>query len=132
MELSAKELRAVHMMKEAVRLNPTKQAYTLVAAIVGKKGVETIGFNNMKKTHPKSRKAHQKFLCGDRVCKETIHAELHVLTQHKSSLKGKKLVVLRSNGGTSKPCPCCQQLIKDSGIKKVVYVKDGVYIKERY
>lgn len=135
MILSIKEHNAVatllRLLKERKEQDPSRQKYHLIAAIVGHKGIETVGYNNVYKTHPQSKKRHRSHPCGDGFVKDTIHAEFACLTQHPSTLKGKKMIILRSNGGTSKPCACCMEMIQKSGIKKILYVEDQQYVKER-
>ncbi len=36
-------------------------------------------------------------------------------------MQGATIVIVRSNRGMSKPCLSCQQIIRQAGIKKVVY-----------
>jgi len=37
------------------------------------------------------------------------------------NLKGATIIVVRKNGGISKPCGDCQVAIEEAGIKKVIY-----------
>lgn len=52
------------------------------------------------------------------------HAELRALRN--INCKGGIIIVARSNGRCSKPCKKCLQLIRESGLAKMVYIdKEG-------
>lgn len=51
------------------------------------------------------------------------HCELRALRPH-LDLRGATLVVVRSNGYCSRPCPRCRRAIAEAGIKKIVFVDE--------
>jgi tRNA(Arg) A34 adenosine deaminase TadA len=51
------------------------------------------------------------------------HCELRALRPH-ADLRGATLVVVRSNGYCSRPCPRCHRAIQLAGIKKIVFVDE--------
>lgn len=94
------------------------------AVVVKKSRVIGVGFNKPSKTHPKS---NTKF--------NTIHAELDaILGLDRSDLKGADIYVFREykdgRPAMAKPCPHCQQLLIEVGIRNIYYTKDGKFEKE--
>jgi len=58
------------------------------------------------------------------------HAEARAIRPHQN-LIGCDIYVARSNGRVSKPCPACQVLIKEAGIRRMIYIGwDGSIVKE--
>lgn len=58
------------------------------------------------------------------------HCERRALRPHNNYV-GATIIVVRSNGGCSKPCIKCQRLIITAGIKRVVYVnRNGQLVVE--
>jgi len=83
--------------------------------------VLSVGFNDMNKTHPKSKAFHK-----------AIHAELDALLGLSySDLKDGHAYVYRElqNGdmALSKPCIHCEEMLKRAGIKKVYYTDNTGY-----
>lgn len=91
--------------------------FRLGAAIYDKKGkLVSIGWNKQK-THPKY---------GSFIFKR-IHAEGDALIKalrSSKSLKDGYAVVYRRNGNVAKPCPCCETMLREAGLKEVYYT-DG-------
>lgn len=88
--------------------------HKLGAVIVKKNRVVSIGYNKPHKTHPRSNTRFK-----------TVHAEFDaILASNKEDLKGATIYVLRvakSGLNLAKPFPCCMDLIKMVGIKKIIY-----------
>ncbi len=58
-------------------------------------------------------------------------AERRAIRPH-TNYAGTMLIVVRSNGGCSKPCKRCAKLIKEAGIKRVGYVnEDRQFVVEK-
>lgn len=95
----------------------SKMKFKLGAAIVKRGKVLVVG-NNSSKTHPKF---------GSKDNYMTMHAEGNALFNAKKlgiDVKGAMMVVYRKNWLCAKPCDSCQKLIKNAGIKKVIYTNN--------
>jgi tRNA(Arg) A34 adenosine deaminase TadA len=93
----------------------------VTSLIYDKKGnLLAVGRNSYVKTHPLQAKAASACGMEKRIF---LHAEIHALTQVKDWQDAYRLVVIRmgANGEPlcSKPCPICNYVIKQTGIKKV-------------
>lgn len=82
-----------------------------------------LGANDVVKTHPKSNSPHGH-----------IHAELSAMLNARADITGATLYVFRAGNKEApllaKPCKHCQALIKQSGLKFVVYSNYGGFTKE--
>jgi len=91
--------------------------FRLGAAIYDKKGkLISVGWNKPK-THPKY---------GSHLFNK-IHAEGDALIKalrKTKTLKGAYIVVYRHRGNMAKPCPCCENMLREAGIERVYYT-DG-------
>jgi deoxycytidylate deaminase len=87
------------------------------AAILKGSRLISIGWNDSRKTHPSS---------GTRY--HGIHAEFSAIVgNYKTSLHGATIFVARLKKnclGMAKPCPACEQLIREAGIKKVYFTNN--------
>lgn len=85
--------------------------YRVGAVVVRKGNILGVGFNSMK-THPKSHTHHQR-----------IHAELKAILNAQDDVSGADIYVVRltKEGGLACaiPCPSCEALIIDSGIRNI-------------
>lgn len=77
----------------------------------------SFGWNNIDKTHPMMNVHHEH---------KKLHAELCAINRckHKHDLSKAVLFVYGENSKgqcVSKPCQYCEEIIKEFGIKKVVY-----------
>ena len=93
------------------------------AVILCKRGrILAEGENSYTKTSPKMKRAGERVGLPDKVF---WHAECKAIYSLKEGAKAYKIVVVRiSSEGepvNSKPCPLCQALIKEAGIKVVEY-----------
>lgn len=98
-------------------------SFQIGAMIMQKNMPLSVGFNMQKKTHPKMKQYHEH---------KTVHAELAAIlkVRHKHNLKGATMVVFRQTKdgklANSRPCDCCQQILKEYGFKKIIYtINDG-------
>lgn len=103
-----------------VSLNSSSEP-RLGCVIVQKNKIISVGFNNMKKTHPKSPHPFQ-----------TLHAEVHALIGCSyEDTKGAIVYLYREKKsgllGLSKPCPSCELALRIAGIKKVYFTSDVGY-----
>ena len=80
------------------------------------------GENSYTKTSPKMKRAGERVGLPDKVF---WHAECKAIYSLKEGAKAYKIVVVRvdseGNPVNSAPCPLCQALIKEAGIKVVEY-----------
>lgn len=85
--------------------------YRVGAVVVRNGNILGVGFNSMK-THPKSHTHHKR-----------IHAELKAVLNAQEDISGADIYVTRltkPNGvGCSFPCPSCEALLIESGIRRV-------------
>ena len=93
------------------------------AVIADKRGrVLAGGENSYTKTSPKMKRAGERVGLPDKVF---WHAECKAIYSLKERAKAYKIVVVRvdseGNPVHSAPCPLCQALIKEAGIKVVEY-----------
>lgn len=118
MEISNRKQHYFDLARKIARLSTHKFKHG--ALILRGNRVVSLNHNKATQTHPK---ANSKF--------NTLHAEAAAILSSKADLKGTDLYVVRvvNNGDTaeSKPCRYCQQLIKESGIKRVYYSSDNGY-----
>jgi len=103
----------------AARLEAEKSThrFKLGAAIAKGKKVLSKAYNT-NKTNPR-------FGSGDY---DTLHSEGHAIykaVRQGIDLEGTTLYVFRKNNTLAKPCPSCERLIRDHGIKKVVFSDDS-------
>ena len=93
------------------------------AVITDKRGrILSEGENSYTKTSPKMKRAGERVGLPDKVF---WHAECKAIYSLKDGAKAYKIVVVRvdneGNPVNSAPCPLCQALIKETGIKVVEY-----------
>jgi len=85
--------------------------YRVGAVVVRSGNILGVGFNSMK-THPKSTTYFQR-----------IHAELKAILNAQDDVSGADIYVVRlvkpGGMGCAFPCPACEALLIDSGIKRV-------------
>ena len=55
------------------------------------------------------------------------HCEVRALRPHQD-FTGATIIVVRSNGRISKPCPTCRAAIKKAGIKRIVFIDENCNI----
>jgi len=101
------------------------------AALFAGSRLVSIGFNKYSKSHPdhKIHKRDENFLYN-------IHAEQAALIKRRHYDNGGNLVMYvwreRQDGtpGCSKPCSMCQALLKEAGVRKVIYYNDQGVVEE--
>lgn len=102
--------------------------FQIGAMVMQKNTPLSFGFNMQKKTHPKMRQYH---------AHKTVHAELAAIlkVRHKHDLKGATMVVFRQTKdgipANSRPCECCQKILREYGFKKIIYTTDGGWAEEK-
>lgn len=107
------------MAKKAMFLSDSR--FRLGACIISKRKVVSIGFNQMLKHHPLTRK-YDNF--------DGIHAEVSAILRlkNKSLLTNATIVVYRETKqgkpSLAKPCKVCQKIMKDFQISKAIYTTD--------
>jgi deoxycytidylate deaminase len=96
--------------------------HKLGAVVVTRKGrIAGVGFNKPTKTHPKSGNEYK-----------TIHAEFDaIIGLARSELAGATVYVYRQykdgSPALSKPCACCEAMLREVGIKNVYYTSSNGY-----
>lgn len=93
----------------------------MAAVIVKGSRVLSIGVNQ-NKTHPKQKKRLSKdgLLYGW----HRLHAELDCLIRSQCDVSGGTIYIVRRNSigvGVAKPCSKCEFLLREYGIKKVIF-----------
>lgn len=112
-EASIEDLSDSYMALAKSQSEQSSLRFKLGAVIkIGKKS--RVSAYNVHKTHGKLGSGRY----------NSLHAETHAILKAKKQgmdLKGATLYVYREGGLNSKPCPDCQRIIKQHGIKKVIY-----------
>lgn len=103
-----------------------RQTQDITAIIYDKKGrIISVGKNSYVKTHPKQ--AHHAARVG-RPEKVFLHAEIDAIIRCKDLSRASKILVSRiSRKGkyvNAKPCPICQDAIREAGIEQVEWTHD--------
>jgi len=115
-EATEEDLSDPSMMLAAVEASKSSLRFQLGAVI--KCGKMKVAAYNKNKTHPRYGSGRYKNLHAEGYC---------ILKAIKLNLDLSRctLYVYRANGRISKPCPDCEELIRKSGIKKVIYTNFG-------
>lgn len=104
-----------------------KQRHNLVAILERGGRIISIGLNDMNRTHPVY------FGEDGENYDRGIHAEYDAVRQVDDPA-GSNLHVFRfkRNGemGASKPCGACMRLLKDKGVRKVIYFDKGKFVRQ--
>jgi len=114
----------VHHKEEIVQ----SKKFFIGALILDRKGnVVSIGNNNYIKSHPYQKRLSQKIKIKDKENQIYLHAEISALV--KCNTIPHIMIIARIGVDNNifrlaKPCPLCQEAIKQSGIKKVYYTND--------
>jgi len=95
----------------------SKHRVRIGAVVVNKKQIVGVGFNKMDKTHP---------LITSRNPKKKLHAEVDaIIGIDRRKLIGAIIYVYRErlDGkiGMCRPCPDCQAILKEAGVRKAFY-----------
>lgn len=97
--------------------------FKMGAVIARGRKIIGLGANDVVKTHPKSNSPHGH-----------IHAELSAMLNSRVDITGSTLYIFRAGNKEApllaKPCKHCQVLIRQSGLKFVVYSNYGGFTKE--
>ncbi len=99
------------------------------ASILVKSKVVSSGCNQRFKSSSLTRKYHNS---------QMIHAEVAAIIKlkNKDLLKGSTIVVYRQlknpkgKIALAKPCETCLKILKDYGVKKMIYTTENGYVKE--
>lgn len=89
-----------------------------MGAVLSKRGKPiSVGFN-IDRTHPKNY-----------IGVTTIHAEQRAIMTCETNIEGSIMIVYREHNKTkmplmAKPCECCENLMKENGVKGVFYSID--------
>ena len=86
-----------------------------LGAVISKRGRIVTSSHNKFKSHPHF---------GNDNDYRWLHAEAAAIYSAKCkgfNLEGATIIVYRKHGRNAKPCAHCQKLIKEAGIKKVIY-----------
>lgn len=123
--LSARDNYGMDLAIKSAKLSDCRFAHG--ASILRGRKVVSFACNKIK-THPTMKRY------GSHVV--SIHAENFALIHAQTDLVGCVLYSARiSRTGqllVSKPCATCEMLIKEAGIRWVVYFNGAQYVKERY
>lgn len=104
----------------------TTKRYQIVATAFDKRGkILSTAVNQYRKSHPLAKLYSIKAGLSEDRC--YIHAELGAVLKAGESKVHRLLVQRFHNNGTlanAKPCKSCQLMLKDFGVKKVVYTHE--------
>ena len=96
--------------------------HQLACVIVKGNRIVSYGWNQLKTTPVAKNKYNM------------LHAEIHALIGQ--SVKGCTAYVYREHRNEtlamSKPCPSCELALREAGIKKVYYTKEGGYDSQKF
>jgi deoxycytidylate deaminase len=101
------------MRAAMIEAKKSKHRFKLGAAVAKGKKI-LVKAHNCNKTHPRYGSGPY----------STLHAESNAIykaVRQGIDLVGSTIYVYRVNDNLAKPCPCCMKLIKEHGIKEVVY-----------
>lgn len=116
MQVSDKELPKCALTKVKALSSTSTSRFKLGAIILKKKKIIGRGINS-KKTSPV-------FGSGKYQCYHAEGKALHNCITNGQDPKGAILIVHRVNDNVSRPCSCCQKMLKKYGIKKVYYYNE--------
>lgn len=115
---------------------------TRVGCVLIYKGkIISVGYNLQDKTNPLQKRFNQyrEFDPNASGCKNSIHAECHAILKAKDlDIDWRKVDVfvyrIKKDGskGMSRPCPACEALLKQQGVKKIYYSTDNGWGYEEY
>jgi len=117
--MTKKHKRYVEFAITIARKSRTDQKQRIGCVIVQNGVPIGIGFNDMKKTHPKAQQYNYPFL----------HAELSAML----GIDAKKLngaiayvgrIRKKTRTGMAKPCSCCQEELRKLGVEQVFFTTD--------
>jgi deoxycytidylate deaminase len=117
-EASDEDMADSHWALTSLEASKSPLKSKVAAAVLDKKNRVIALSHNTLKTHP---------VYGSKPPYNTLHAEgavLYFCKRHGINPVGMTMIVYRQGKRgklNSKPCPCCQRLIRESGIKKVIY-----------
>lgn len=97
--------------------------------LILKNRIISVGYNLSFKTHPLAKLYHHRFC--------SIHSELKCINNclpkyiHRCTLINVR-IMKDGSLGMAKPCPKCEQLIRDFGIKDICYTnRNGIFVHEK-
>ncbi len=104
-----------------------KKQHAITAIIYDKRGrVLSVGQNSYVKSHTVMARHANKVGLPEKIY---LHAEAHSIIKCRNLKKAYKIAVFRYNKqgapANAKPCPICQSLINEAGIKEVMWTEDG-------
>jgi deoxycytidylate deaminase len=123
--------KVIKLAKDASKLSDHPRVH-IGAIVYNKNTILGVGFNQQK-SHP-LQKLYNK--CRPYTLEnDYLHAEIMAILNADYNAFGATLLVYRHNKNgelaNCKPCEACQQAIKHYGIKKVIYIEDGIYKIEK-
>lgn len=97
----------------------------MVAILLKGRRIVAYGYNS-EKTHPLGKKITE---YHDLYCSGKTHAEVAALSRGRS---GDRIFVARVKAdgsfGLARPCPVCQLILKQQGVKHAIYTVDSVRV----
>lgn len=115
--------------KDEVKDKQNKNYYVGAITLDKKNNPLAVGFNSYTKTHPYQKELAEKVAIEEKKEQAYLHAEISALL--KSAGKAQSIIVARIGNDESeyklaKPCPVCQEAIKQAGIETVFYTNNGL------
>lgn len=98
------------------------------SCIIKKRCVISTGYNKVK-SHPIQNKYNN--ILSFKKSKDCLHAEIDALIKASIDARGATMYIFRRGNDNiyrnCKPCPACMKMIKDYGIKRIVYtIENGI------
>lgn len=129
-------IRYERLLKQTYALTFKSEHRIPVAAVISKgSNIVSCGCNNLK-SHPLQKNQYIKNEKSNSHA-PSVHAELIAINNFKFSFDKRHILYVcrrKKNGslGLAKPCSVCMDIIRNSGLKKIVYSIDGFINKPHY
>lgn len=102
------------------------------AVVVTRKTIISSGFNQMK-SHPRQKELNKLRPVYKHDC-SAVHAEMNALAKMRKVPSGAVLYISRhdrqGHDAICRPCPACMSVIKEKGIRTIVYNTNEGFIEE--
>lgn len=122
MIISHRQLRLLQIAKKTA-IDSFATQFKFGVVLANKSNILSSGTNNPGKTHPKSLTTGQ-----------LHHAEFSAIINARTNLSGADMYIWRSGKGQkpllARPCNCCMNLIRKTGIKRIFYSTENGINKE--
>lgn len=127
--MTKRDVRILNHAMQMAEMSDSTQ-YKIGCVIAQKNKIINASFNSTK-THPMQKKFNRERVMEGNVT-HSVHAEIHTLApfvEEDIDWKDVTIYVARrrkcdGKNGMARPCPACMKMIKDLGIRKLIYTTD--------